>query len=47
MRTALTHPASKLSKKSLRLDAFVCHVRVVKIMEFKTTLVFQMFLVVW
>jgi len=40
MRAALTHPASKLSKTSLRLDAFVCYVPVVKGMKFKTNLVF-------
>jgi len=42
----LTHPASKSSKKSLRLDAFACYVLVVKRMKFKTNLVFQIFLVV-
>jgi len=46
MRAALTHPASKLSKTSLRLDAFVCYVLAVKRMKFKTNLVFQIFLVV-
>jgi len=40
MRASLTHPASKLSKKILRLDAFVCYVDVVKRMKFKTNLVF-------
>jgi len=30
MRAALTHPASKLSKASVRLDAFICYVLVVK-----------------
>jgi len=42
----LTHPASKLSKTFLRLDAFVCYVSVVKRMKFKTYLVFSIFLVV-
>jgi len=28
--TALTHQASKLSQLSLRLDAFVCYILVVK-----------------
>jgi len=42
----LTHPASKLSKTSLRLDVFVCYVLVVKRMKFKTNLVFLIFLVV-
>jgi len=46
MRGALTHPASKLSKTSLRLDAFVCYVLVVKRMKFKTNLVFSIFLLV-
>jgi len=36
MRAALTHPASKLSKTSLRLDAFVYYVLVVKKMKFET-----------
>jgi len=40
MRAALTHPASKLSKTILRLDAFVCYVFVVKRMQFETILVF-------
>ena len=31
----LTHPASKLSKTSLRLDVFVCYVLVMKRMKFK------------
>jgi len=44
MRAALTHLASKLSKTSLRFDAFVCYVLVVKRVKFKTHLVF--FLVV-
>ena len=47
MRAALTHPVSKLSKTSLRLDAFVCYVLAVKRMKFKTNLVFQIFLVVF
>jgi len=46
MRAALTHPASKLSKTSLRLVAFVCCVLVVKRMKFKTNLVFEIVLVV-
>jgi len=46
MRVALTHPASKLSKTSLRLDAFICHVLVAKRMKFETNLVFLIFLVV-
>jgi len=29
MGAALTHPASKLSKTSLRSDAFVCYVHAV------------------
>jgi len=40
MKAALTHPASKLSKTSLRLDAFVCYVLAVKRMKFKTNLMF-------
>jgi len=40
MRAVLTHPASKLSKASLMLDAFVCYVLVVERMKFKTNLVF-------
>jgi len=40
MRAALTHPASKLSKISLRLDDFACYVLVVKMMKFKMNLVF-------
>jgi len=32
----LTHPATKLSKTSLRLDVFVCYAYVVKRMKFKT-----------
>jgi len=43
----LTHPASKLSKPSLRLDAFVCYVFAVKGMKLKSNLVFQIFLVVF
>jgi len=46
MRAALTHPASKLSKTSLRLDAFVCYALVVKRIKFEIHLVFQIFLVV-
>jgi len=46
MRAALTQPASKLSKTSLRLDAFVCYVLVIKRMKFKTNLVFLIFLVI-
>jgi len=46
MRAALTHPASKISKTSLRSDAFVCYVLVVKKMKFETNLVFKIFLVV-
>jgi len=42
----LTHPASKLSKTSLRLDAFACCVLEVKRMKFQTNLVFYIFLVV-
>jgi len=42
---ALTHPASKLSRTSVRLDAFVCYVFVVKRIKFKTNLVFPIFLV--
>jgi len=38
MRAALTHPASKLSK-SLKFDAFVCYVLVVKRMKFTKILV--------
>jgi len=40
MMVALTHPASKLSKTSLRLDAFVCYVLVVERMKLKKFLVF-------
>jgi len=40
MRAALTHPASKLSRTSVRLDTFVCYVFVVKRIKFKTNLVF-------
>jgi len=40
MRAALTHPAPKLSKTNLYLDAFVCYVFPVKRMKFKTNLVF-------
>jgi len=40
MRAALTHPAAKLSKTSLLLDAFVCYVLAVERMKFKTNLVF-------
>jgi len=46
MRAGLTHPTSKLSETSLRLDAFVCYVFVVERMKFKTNLAFQIFLVV-
>jgi len=46
MRETLTHPASRLSKTSLRLDAFDCYVLVVERMKFKTNLVFKIFLVV-
>ena len=46
MRVALTHPASKLSKTSLRLDVFVCYVLVVKRIIFKTNLLSWIFLVV-
>jgi len=46
MRAALTHPASKLSKTSLRLDAVVRYVLVIKRMQFKTNLLFWIFLVV-
>jgi len=46
MRAVLTHSVSKLSKTSLRLNAFVCYVLVVKRMKCKTNLVLQMFLVV-
>jgi len=41
-----THPASKLSKTSLRLDAFVCYVLVMKRMKLKKNLVFWFFVVV-
>jgi len=40
MRAALTHPASKLSKTSLMLDAFVCYFLVVERMKFETNLPF-------
>ena len=40
MRAALTHPAWKLSRTSVRLDTFVCYVFVVKRIKFKTNLVF-------
>jgi len=30
MMAALNHPASKLSKTSLQLDAFVCYVLAIK-----------------
>jgi len=40
MRAALTHATSKLSKTSLRLDVFVCHVLVVKRIIFKKNLLF-------
>ena len=46
MRAALTHPASKLSNTSLRLDVFVCYVLVVKKIIFKTNFLFWIFLVV-
>jgi len=46
MRAALTHPVSKLSKTSLRLDVFVCYVLVVKRIIFKTNFLFWIFLVV-
>ena len=46
MRAALTHPASKLSKTSLRLDVVVCYVLVAKRIIFKRNLVFWIFLVV-
>jgi len=46
MSAALTHPASNLSKTSLRLDVFVCYALAVKRMKFKTNLVFLIFLVV-
>jgi len=42
----LTYPASKLSKTSLRLNAFVCYVLANKRMNFETNLMFQFFLVV-
>jgi len=45
MRAALNHPASKLSKTSLRLGVFVCYVLVAKRMKFKPNLVFSVFLV--
>ena len=44
MRAALTNPASKISKTSLRLDVFVCYVLVVKRIE--TNFLFWIFLVV-
>jgi len=47
MRAALTHPASKLFKISLRLDVFVCHVLVVKKMKRKTNSVFGILVVVY
>jgi len=40
LRSAVTYPASQLSKTSLYLDAFVCYVLAVKRMKFKTNLVF-------
>jgi len=46
MRAALTHPASKLSKTSLRLVVFVFCVLVINRMKFKTNLVFEIVLVV-
>ena len=46
MRAALTHPASKLSKTSLRLAVFVCYVLVVKRIIFKTNFLFWIFLAV-
>jgi len=46
MRAALTHPASKFSKTSFRLDVFVCYVLLVKRIIFKTNLVFWIFLIV-
>jgi len=42
----LTHPASKLSKTIVRLDAFAWYVIVVKRMKFETNLVFQIFFIV-
>jgi len=39
MRAALTQPAAKLSKTSLRLDAFVGYILAVRRMKFKTSLV--------
>jgi len=50
MRAALTHPASKLSKASLKLDASVCYVLVVERMKFRTNLVLPswlLFIVSW
>jgi len=47
MTAALTHPASKLSKTSLRLDAFVCYILVIKRMKFKTHLVFEILVVAY
>jgi len=50
MRAGLTHPASKLSKTSLRLDAFVCYVLVVERMKYRTNLVLSswlLFIVSW
>ena len=44
MRAALTDPASKVSKTSLRLNVFVCYVLVVK--RIKTNLLFWIFLIV-
>jgi len=44
MSAALTHPASNLSKTSLRLDVFVCYALAVKRMKFKTNLVFSSWL---
>jgi len=43
---SLDSPASKLSKTSLRLDAFVFCVLAVERIKVKTNLVFQIFLVV-
>ena len=41
MRAALTNPASKISKTSLRLDVFVCYVLVVKRIIFETIFCFE------
>jgi len=42
MRAAWTHPNSKLSKTSLKLDAFVCYVLAFKRMKFETNSVLNL-----